>query len=296
MIRRPLFRTQPSCSSNGNAHADQGLDRARGEAVAADLFPREAGLLQDQHVHPGPGQVAGRGRAGRPGPHHDHVGFLGGRGPGRGGSRGGGQGGSWAGGGARDSRCLSPALLGRAAPGSGRAAPDRRHAARPRQRAGDWEGLSWVTEGCPDYLVNRFTRYTSSGNSLGPSLAAPANPPRAALAVPGLAQPGYPPSGASGPGACQPWPGWRQPSARAARLVHGYHAQAQVPPPYCRPPGRGHPARELELGPARPGSTRPGSRRPPGCRRAEPRDRRAARRVRYRLVERVQPRPGRRVR
>ena len=47
-----------------HAHADQGLDRAGGEAVAADLLPREVSLLQHQHVHPGPGQVGGGGRAG----------------------------------------------------------------------------------------------------------------------------------------------------------------------------------------------------------------------------------------
>ncbi len=60
-----------------DAHGDQGLDRARGQPVAADLLARERGLLQQQHVEPGLRQVEGGGRAGRPGADDDDVGFIG---------------------------------------------------------------------------------------------------------------------------------------------------------------------------------------------------------------------------
>ena len=51
-----------------HAHAGQRLDRARGQAVAADLLPREAGLLQHQHVQAGRGQVIGDGEPAGPAP------------------------------------------------------------------------------------------------------------------------------------------------------------------------------------------------------------------------------------
>ena len=111
-----------------HAHADQGLDRAGGEAVAADLLPREAGLLQEQHVHSGPGQVGGGRRAAGPAPTTmtSASSVAAGRdeasGPATGGPPG-------------------------ARPGAGAAAAS----------GGRLGGTSWVTEDRPDYLVNRFT-------------------------------------------------------------------------------------------------------------------------------------------
>jgi len=62
--------------ADADAHADQGLYRARGQPVAADLLPREPGFLQQQHVQPGLRQVESGGGAGWPGAHDDDVGFV----------------------------------------------------------------------------------------------------------------------------------------------------------------------------------------------------------------------------
>jgi hypothetical protein len=68
-----------------DAHGDELLDRARGEAVAADLLARELGLLQEQDVETGLGEVVrGRG-AGWPRAHDDHIGGVVGEGLGHGG-------------------------------------------------------------------------------------------------------------------------------------------------------------------------------------------------------------------
>ncbi len=73
-------RTRPARRGDVHAHPDQLVHRSGGEAVAAHLLPGEAGLLQKDHVHAGARQVVrGRG-AGRPGPHHDHLGVLAGTG------------------------------------------------------------------------------------------------------------------------------------------------------------------------------------------------------------------------
>ncbi len=77
MIRRPLLRSQPSLCPASDAHRGQGLDRARGQPVAADLLAREPALLQHQHVQPGAGQVVRRRRPGRAGADDDDVGCVG---------------------------------------------------------------------------------------------------------------------------------------------------------------------------------------------------------------------------
>ena len=67
-------------------HADELLDRARGQPVAAHLFPGEMALLQHQHVQPGLRQVESGRRARRPGAYHNDVSRIrggGGRGAGR---------------------------------------------------------------------------------------------------------------------------------------------------------------------------------------------------------------------
>ena len=59
-----------------DAHGDELLDRARGEAVAADLLAGEGGLLQQQHVEPGAGQVGTRRSSRRAGADDDDVGVV----------------------------------------------------------------------------------------------------------------------------------------------------------------------------------------------------------------------------
>ena len=54
---------------------DQLADRARGEPVAADLVAGERGLLQQQDVDAGVGEVVGRARARRTGADDDDVGL-----------------------------------------------------------------------------------------------------------------------------------------------------------------------------------------------------------------------------
>ena len=65
--------------ADADAHADEGLDRARGEPVAADLLPGEPGLLEHQDVKPRLRQVKGGRRAGGPGADHDDVRLVSGR-------------------------------------------------------------------------------------------------------------------------------------------------------------------------------------------------------------------------
>ena len=57
-----------------DAHVDERLDRARGEAVAADLLARERRLLQQQHVEAGLGEGVRGGRAAGAGADDDDVG------------------------------------------------------------------------------------------------------------------------------------------------------------------------------------------------------------------------------
>jgi hypothetical protein len=45
--------------ADADAHPDEGLDRARGETVPADLFPGEAGFLQHKDIESGLRQVEG---------------------------------------------------------------------------------------------------------------------------------------------------------------------------------------------------------------------------------------------
>ena len=59
-----------------DAEVDQLLHAARGEAVAAHLGARERGLLQQQDVETGPGQVRGGRRSGGTGADDDHVGVA----------------------------------------------------------------------------------------------------------------------------------------------------------------------------------------------------------------------------
>src|SRR3984957_8044462 len=59
-----------------DAERDEGLDRARGEAVAAHLVPREPGLLEQQHVKAGLRQVVGGRGAGGTGADDYHVGVV----------------------------------------------------------------------------------------------------------------------------------------------------------------------------------------------------------------------------
>src|SRR6202042_3035924 len=68
--------------ADADAHADQGLDRPRGQAVAADLLPREPRLLEQQHVESGLRQVEGGRGAGGPGADDDDVRLVGRRPPG----------------------------------------------------------------------------------------------------------------------------------------------------------------------------------------------------------------------
>ena len=69
-----------------DAEADELLDRARGEAVAADLLAGEVRLLQQHDVEAGHGEVCRGGRPGGSGADDDDVGPLG-----RGGRSGGGR-------------------------------------------------------------------------------------------------------------------------------------------------------------------------------------------------------------
>ena len=73
--RSPRLRIQssPETSMPERQHL---LDAARGQTVAAHLLPGEGGLLQQQHVDPGPGQVGGRRRASRTRADDDHVGGV----------------------------------------------------------------------------------------------------------------------------------------------------------------------------------------------------------------------------
>ena len=68
-----------------DAHGDELLGGARGEAVAAHLLARERGLLQQQDVESGLGQVVRGGGTGWPGPDDDHIGGVFGEGLGHGG-------------------------------------------------------------------------------------------------------------------------------------------------------------------------------------------------------------------
>ncbi len=73
---QPLVAQPAGLLGDVDAHGDELLDRARGEAVAAHLLARELGLLQEQHVETGLGEVVrGRG-AGRPRAHDDHIGGV----------------------------------------------------------------------------------------------------------------------------------------------------------------------------------------------------------------------------
>ena len=68
---------QPAGLGRGvDAHPDQLLDRARGQPVAADLLPRELGLLQQQHPYAVPGQVVRGRRATGTGADDDDVGVV----------------------------------------------------------------------------------------------------------------------------------------------------------------------------------------------------------------------------
>ena len=58
----------PVRAGDVDAQGEHLLDAARGQAVTADLVPREGGLLQQQHVDAGAGQIGG-GRRTRPGRH-----------------------------------------------------------------------------------------------------------------------------------------------------------------------------------------------------------------------------------
>jgi hypothetical protein len=60
----------------GHAHRDQAVHGARGEPVAAHLLPREARLLQHEHVEPGLGKVVRRRGTGWAGADDDDVSGL----------------------------------------------------------------------------------------------------------------------------------------------------------------------------------------------------------------------------
>ena len=76
MIRSPWLRIQPSSSRVETPIATSSLDRAGGQAVAADLLAGERRLLQHQDVEPGAGEVVGRGGSGRTCTDDDDVGVA----------------------------------------------------------------------------------------------------------------------------------------------------------------------------------------------------------------------------